>query len=516
MPLLPQPTLDYTDLDFESLRLRLQGLVRSVHPDWTDFNTGTFGNILLEMFAFVGDTMGYYQDARSRENYWPTLQERISAIRLGRLLGFDLTGARAATGKVQYAIPAAIAKDIPVPVGSRISTSEATPLHFRTIKAATLAAGTTNIQVDVEHAEVKTQVFASSGAPNQEFELHFTPYLEKDTDGNGPSVVAADGTYTQVSSFLSSTTSDRHYVALVDQNDKARIRFGNGTNGRIPEGSMTVTYKTGGGTAGNIGAVRISVLDDRLFDIDGASINGATVTNPAAFSGGSDRMTVAQARALGPASIRTLTRTVTRDDFESTAREVAGVSRALMATSNEDTAVQENTGFLLLVARGAKLTSGRFESAAPSTSLIDQVKTRVTKTKPQTLTFAVTVMAATLKAIDVNARVFLRQGYATTDVGAAIRNALKDFFAAELADGTVNPSVDFGANLKNTQGTANGEVVWSDVFNAIRDVAGVRKVDEGASGLLLNSLRQSVILGMREFPKLGSIVITDADTGLAI
>ena len=59
------PSLDYTDRDFYSLRLRLQGLIRSVFPDWTDFNTATFGNILLELYAFVGDTLHFYQDGQA-------------------------------------------------------------------------------------------------------------------------------------------------------------------------------------------------------------------------------------------------------------------------------------------------------------------------------------------------------------------------------------------------------------------------------------------------------------------
>jgi hypothetical protein len=42
MAQLAQAT-DYTDKDFDSLRLRLQSLVRSVFPDWTDFNVANFG-----------------------------------------------------------------------------------------------------------------------------------------------------------------------------------------------------------------------------------------------------------------------------------------------------------------------------------------------------------------------------------------------------------------------------------------------------------------------------------------
>jgi nucleoside-diphosphate-sugar epimerase len=41
--------------DFDSLRLRLQNLVRSVFPEWTEFNVASLGNLLVELYAFVGD-----------------------------------------------------------------------------------------------------------------------------------------------------------------------------------------------------------------------------------------------------------------------------------------------------------------------------------------------------------------------------------------------------------------------------------------------------------------------------
>jgi hypothetical protein len=49
-----------TDKDFDALRLRLIALARSVFPDWSDIAVASFGNVLLELYAFVGDVVGYY------------------------------------------------------------------------------------------------------------------------------------------------------------------------------------------------------------------------------------------------------------------------------------------------------------------------------------------------------------------------------------------------------------------------------------------------------------------------
>ncbi|NVJ28046.1 t4-like baseplate wedge, partial [Myxococcus sp. AM011] len=60
VPLLPAST-DYTHRDFDALRARLVALTKSVFPDWSDFDVASFGNVLLEMYAFIGDVLSFYQ-----------------------------------------------------------------------------------------------------------------------------------------------------------------------------------------------------------------------------------------------------------------------------------------------------------------------------------------------------------------------------------------------------------------------------------------------------------------------
>ena len=48
---------DLTSKDFDSLRQRLIALVQTVFPDWSDFEIANFGNLLIEMYAFVGDVL---------------------------------------------------------------------------------------------------------------------------------------------------------------------------------------------------------------------------------------------------------------------------------------------------------------------------------------------------------------------------------------------------------------------------------------------------------------------------
>ena len=71
--------------------------------------------------------------------------------------------------------------------------------------------------------------------------------------------------------------------------------------------------------------------------------------NPLRQLRAADRQTVASAKLLAPESLRALTRSVAREDFEINARRLSGVARALMLTSNEDPTIAENTGILYVI-----------------------------------------------------------------------------------------------------------------------------------------------------------------------
>jgi hypothetical protein len=82
-----------------------------------------------------------------------------------------------------------------------------------------------------------------------------------------------------------------------------------------------------------------------------------------------------------------------------------------------------------------------------------------------------------------------------------------------LPDGRPNPNVDFGANLRGADGELVAELPLSDLFNVVRDVAGVRKIGDGPTDFLLNGTRADVELEARAFPVLGTISLVNGTTG---
>ena len=503
MAALPE-SVDYTDKDFDALRARLVALVKSVFPDWTDFEVASFGNLLVELYAFVGDVLTFYQDNLARESRLVTATQRKSVMALAKMLGYRLQGAQAATADVLVQLARPPAASVTIPAGTVLRTQEVTePVRFQLLGPAVVAAGADPPRVIavVENSKAYTQLFDARGLADLELHLDYVPYL----DGSAL-VTTPQGTFAEVDSFLDSRPNDRHFVVAVDQNDRATLRFGNGVSGMPPSGTVSITYKTGGGSIGNVDADRIVVIEGAFKDAYGSAVQ-VSVRNPLPASGGADRQTVASAKLLAPESLRALTRTVAREDFEINARRLPGVARALMLTSNEDPTIAENAGILYVIPQAAT------GAALPTPALKNQVLRQVTAVYPCTLTFQVSVQDPVYRVLDVAARIFLRQGYSGSDVRDRVRANLSAYFRVSEADGTPNPLVDFGFNIKDAEGNPVGEIAWSDLFNVIRDTPGVRKMGDARLDLTLNGLPADVKLNVREFPVLGTVTLRNGDTG---
>ena len=175
-----------------------------------------------------------------------------------------------------------------------------------------------------------------------------------------------------------------------------------------------------------------------------------------------------------------------------------------MLTSNEDPSIAENSGVLYVIPTGGGL---------PTPALKNLVLKQVTEVYPCTLTFQVSVQDPVYRAIDVDARIFLRQGGTPGVVRDRVRASLASMFRISADDGSPNPLVDFGFNVRDANGSPAGEVAWSDVFNAIRDTDGVRKMGDGPLDLKLNGLPADVKIALKEFPVLRAVRLTNGDTG---
>lgn len=491
---LIRPSLDYTAKDFDSLRARLFNTIPSAFPEWSDQQVANFGNLLVELFAWVGDVLLYYQDNQAQESRWSSAKLRRSLLAMIKMLNYTPKGVYAAKATLTFQLAAPPLGSVTINVGDRFSTQDAgAPVTFQTRQAYVIAAGADPavVFIEVENSISQLDEILSTGLPNQSYTLGVAPYIEESLV-----ISAGNGAYTIVDDLLDSTATDRHATISVDENVRARITFGDGTSGAIPSGLISLAYRSGGGTVGNVGPGLISKPLGSYSDAFSNAVV-ARVVNVAKATGGTDVQTIESIREEAPRSLRTLTRTVSREDYETNALRVAGVQRALMLTKDELETVPENQGFLYLVPTGGGIAT---------TALMNDVRDMITTKYPKTITFKPTVLPAKYIEVNVSTIVHLSRGAVGSVVGAAVRKAVTDFFAIQAADGSRNNAIDFGYYM-------DGSIAWSDVFNAVRDTKGVRKVDDGLANLTLNGEADDLAVPFDKFPTLVSVQVIDGTNG---
>ena len=86
---LPAPYINYLAKDYASFRKLILDRLAVTMPDWRERNPADLGITLLELLAYVGDQLSYYQDAVATEAHINTARRRTS-IRHARLVDYPM------------------------------------------------------------------------------------------------------------------------------------------------------------------------------------------------------------------------------------------------------------------------------------------------------------------------------------------------------------------------------------------------------------------------------------------
>ena len=83
--------IDYTSRDFASIRRDLETYAKRYYPDtYKDFNEASFGSLMLDTVAYIGDILSFYLDYQTNESFLDSAVEYNNVLRLARQLGFKL------------------------------------------------------------------------------------------------------------------------------------------------------------------------------------------------------------------------------------------------------------------------------------------------------------------------------------------------------------------------------------------------------------------------------------------
>ena len=81
--------IKYTDKNFNSLKAELIELAKNYFPDsYNDFSPTSPGMMFIEMAAYVGDILSFYQDIQIQETYLQYAKDPANLYSLAYMMGY--------------------------------------------------------------------------------------------------------------------------------------------------------------------------------------------------------------------------------------------------------------------------------------------------------------------------------------------------------------------------------------------------------------------------------------------
>jgi hypothetical protein len=170
-----EPALDYLAKDYAGFRRLMLDLLPRLDPGWVERNPADLGMALVELLAYQGDRLSYFQDAVAAEAYLDTLRRRISARRHARLVDYHMHDGRNAWSAVHVTVSASGS----IPRGTPLFTRILAPLRGGSAPPGTTieagAIGAADLAGDPALAEVvgfETAHDAELHPENNEIRIH--------------------------------------------------------------------------------------------------------------------------------------------------------------------------------------------------------------------------------------------------------------------------------------------------------------------------------------------------------
>lgn len=346
--------IDYMARDYDSILRSMRELIPDKLPEWEDYESqADFGNVLLQLFAHMGDILSYYQDCIANESFLGTAKTRRSIIHHLRLIGYRLATAVPAAAALDITIktvPSGFNETIQITKGTAFATKSQKnkpSVRFEYTGDTSITIDYSNLPVTVtipveEGRLIKNEILGTSdGTPNQMFPLTHAGLILRSL-GEGQKVhkdiiliIEFGGTIEEwrlQETLAFSRERQKDFIVEIDEEDRATVIFGDGAFGAIPPAGAIIkaTYRVGGGRHGNVLANTIQTT----VDAPQLVLVGAKVTNQEPATGGAERENIGHAVMHAPDVFRSLKRAVTAEDYEALALNFKGVGKVRAKRAN--------------------------------------------------------------------------------------------------------------------------------------------------------------------------------------
>lgn len=94
-------SIKYTSREFDTIKADLIDYIKRYYPNtYRDFNEASFGSLVIDTVAYIGDILSFYIDYQANETFLETATEFDNILKIGRQIGHRFTGAPSSFGSV--------------------------------------------------------------------------------------------------------------------------------------------------------------------------------------------------------------------------------------------------------------------------------------------------------------------------------------------------------------------------------------------------------------------------------
>ena len=99
------PSIKYTSRNFDSIKNDLIEYAKRYYPDtFKDFSEASFGAMMVDMVAYVGDILSFYLDYQANECFLDTATEYDNIIKLAKQSGYKFKSTNVSQGTLSFFI----------------------------------------------------------------------------------------------------------------------------------------------------------------------------------------------------------------------------------------------------------------------------------------------------------------------------------------------------------------------------------------------------------------------------
>lgn len=460
MSRVPTKGIDYTSKDYESFRNDMIKNLGIKMPEYTDIRQSDAGIVILELLAQGLDVLSYYQDVLANEVFLSTAEQRSSALKWCQVLGYTPKASTPSEFTQVFVLSSAQDSETVIPAGTKVKTkgsSTESEIYFETASDLVIPEGKLGNEMEdgeylysvkvVQGVTVSGELLGSStGSRDQSFKLNYTPVIL-----DSVIVMVNEGRgfekWNRVDNFFDSDSVSKDYTVFINDYDEATITFGDDVFGKVPlpyENGIYCSYRVGGGSQGNVGAMKICLLDSNIALV-------AETFNPyTASKEGQDKESLSEIKVNAPVAYRNKWGAVTISDFaEVTKANFLEVDKVASYKAGENFT---DVNIYVLLKNDATLTES-FKNGV--LELYDENKGG----RKLIGVGEITVLPAIKRGIDIQSTLAVKSGYDFETVKSQVSEFIEDYFAVG--------NYDFNTELSISQ-------LCAEVMNPENAIDGIR------------------------------------------